>query len=63
MNHNQSDPVIDEVRAIRERMSEQFDHDPDKLVAYLMELQKQLPNRIIEPVGTNPSGTPRAKAG
>jgi hypothetical protein len=41
MKPNNSDPVIDEIREIRHRMSAQFDHDPKRLVAYLMELQEQ----------------------
>jgi hypothetical protein len=46
-----SDPVIDEVRAVRSLISAQFDHDPAKLVAHYMELQKRHADRLI--VGTN----------
>jgi hypothetical protein len=42
-----SDPVIDEIRAVRSRISAQFDHDPDKLVEYYMELQKRHADRLI----------------
>lgn len=42
-----SDPVIDEVREVRHRISARFDHDPAKLVAYYMELQKQYQDRLI----------------
>ncbi len=28
------DPVIDEIREVRRRISERFDHDPERLVAY-----------------------------
>ena len=42
-----SDPVIEEIRAVRRRISAQFDHDPDKLVAHYMELQKQYADRLI----------------
>jgi hypothetical protein len=42
-----SDPVIDEIRAVRSRISAQFDHDPEKLVAHYMELQKRHADRLI----------------
>jgi hypothetical protein len=42
-----SDPVIDEIRAVRRRISAQFDHDPDKLVKHYMELQKRHADRLI----------------
>jgi hypothetical protein len=43
-----SDPVIDEIREVRHRISARFDHDPARLVAYYMELQKQYENRLIK---------------
>jgi hypothetical protein len=42
-----SDPVIDEIRAVRWQISAQCDHDPDKLVEYYMELQKRHADRMI----------------
>jgi hypothetical protein len=42
-----NDPAIEEIRAVRRRISAQFDHDPDKLVAHYMELQKQYADRLI----------------
>jgi hypothetical protein len=42
-----SDPVIDEVRAVRSRISAQFDHDPMKLVEHYIELQKRHGERLI----------------
>jgi hypothetical protein len=47
MNPNPSDPVIDEVRDVRHRISERFNHDPNRLVAYYIELQKQYQDRLI----------------
>ena len=44
----QSDPVIDEVRAVRHEISARFDHDPERLVAYYMELQERYRERLIE---------------
>ena len=48
MNQNLSDPVIDEVREVRRRISARFAHDPAQLVAYYMELQKQYQDRLIK---------------
>jgi len=48
MEQNLSDPVIDEIREVRRRISARFAHDPAQLVAYYMELQKQYQDRLIE---------------
>ncbi|MBC7815678.1 MAG: hypothetical protein IAG10_02135 [Planctomycetaceae bacterium] len=47
MNPPLPDPVIDEIREIRHRISASFGHDPAKFVAYLMEYQKQFQDRLI----------------
>jgi len=44
----ESDPAIDEIREVRHRISAQFDHDPARLVAHYMELQKQYEDRLIK---------------
>ena len=49
MKQTMSDPVIDEIREIRHRISARFDHDPAKLVAYYMEMQKQYQDRLLKP--------------
>ena len=49
MTQDRSDPVIDEVREVRQRISARFDHDPARLVAYYMELQERHRNRLIDP--------------
>ena len=48
MNQHQSDPVIDEIREIRHRISARFDHDPARLVAYYMKLQEQYRDRLVD---------------
>jgi hypothetical protein len=48
MRETQSDPVIDEIREIRHRISARFDHDPAKLVAHYMEFQKQYEDRLLK---------------
>lgn len=47
MTKKQTDPVIDEIREVRHRISARFDHDPARLVAYYIELQKQYRNRLV----------------
>jgi hypothetical protein len=37
MKQSQSDPVIDEIREVRHRISARFDHDPARLVTYYIE--------------------------
>ena len=48
MKQAESDPVIDEIREVRHRISERFGHDPSKLVSYYMEMQKQYEERLIK---------------
>ena len=54
MNPTISDPVIDEIREIRHRISASCDHDPAKLVAYLMQYQEQFRDRLITTQPNNP---------
>ena len=42
-----NDPVIDEIRQVRHQISEEYGHDPARLVAYYLELQKQHADRLI----------------
>ena len=56
MTHDRSDPVIDEIREVRHRISARFDHDPARLVAYYMTLQEQHRERLIDtPKAAEPS--------
>ena len=48
MMRKQSDPVIDEVREVRHRISARVDHDPRRLVGYYAELQEQYKDRLID---------------
>jgi hypothetical protein len=47
MQPNLTDPVIDEVRQVRHRISERCGHEPDRLVAYYLELQQQYRARLL----------------
>jgi hypothetical protein len=49
MKEPNSDPVIDEIREVRHDISARFNHEPAKLVAYYMELQKQFEDRLFKP--------------
>jgi hypothetical protein len=42
-----SDPVIDEIREVRHRISADCGHDPAKLVEHLMQYQQQFRDRLI----------------
>jgi len=44
---NPSDPVIDEIREVRHRISARFNHNPERLVDYYMRLQEQYRDRLI----------------
>ena len=37
MKQSQADPVIDEIREVRHRISARVDHEPERLVAYYIE--------------------------
>ena len=58
MNPPMPDPVIDEIREVRHRISASCDHDPAKLVAFLMQYQEQFRDRLIY----DPSAQPPAQA-
>lgn len=53
MNPTKPDPAIDE---IRHRISASCDHDPAKLVAYLMQYQEQFRDRLIYDPNEQASG-------
>ncbi len=46
-NHEDSDPPIDEIRAVRHEISARFGHDPRKLVEHYMQLQRRHADRLI----------------
>ena len=48
MNHQQSDPVINEIREVRHQISARVGHDPAKLVEYYMKLQEQYRDRLVD---------------
>ena len=48
MNPTENDPVIDEIRKVRHRISARFDHDPARLVDYYIQLQESHRDRLID---------------
>lgn len=58
MESGTNDPVIDEIREIRHRISARFDHDPARLVAYYMELQTKFADRFIGTTRPTTSSAP-----
>jgi hypothetical protein len=55
-----NDPVIDEIRQIRHDISEQFRHDPAKLVEYYMQFQERFRDRLLRPDVPRESADPSA---
>ena len=43
---NAADQAIEEIRAVRHRISAEFDHDINKYVDYLREMEKQYPEQV-----------------
>ena len=58
MSPTNPDPVIDEIREIRHRISAGCDHDPAKLVALLMKYQEQFRDRLTYDPAKQPSAQP-----
>jgi hypothetical protein len=60
MGQELSDPVIDEIREVRHRISARVGHDPARLVAYYIGLQEQYQGRLV---GAPEAGGAEALAG
>lgn len=62
------EPILDDdeeeiarIRAVRHQISERFGHDPYRLVAYFMELQKEHPEKMVPAPEPEVVGKPRAE--
>jgi hypothetical protein len=42
------DEEINRIREVRHRISEEFGHDPYRLVAYYMERQREHPEKLVQ---------------
>ena len=45
----QGDPLIDEVRAVRKAIADQFENDIDKLCDELQRREQEHPDRMVQP--------------
>jgi len=57
-----NDPVIEKIREVRHQISEEHNHDPEKVVAYYVELQKRFSERLLEPSQTEEDDAERVNA-
>ena len=48
-NRGTTDPLVDEVRAIRRRICEEFGNDVEKLCDHLAELEQRHAERLVIP--------------
>jgi len=48
-NRPSPDPLIDEVRAIRRKISDRFGNDVTRLIDHLRCIEKQHPGRVVKP--------------
>jgi hypothetical protein len=55
MTPPEDDPVIDEIRAIRMRISAEHGHDTRRLVEHLMKLQERHRDRLLPPPSDEPA--------
>jgi hypothetical protein len=63
MNASRRDPVIDEIRELRHRISERFGHDPAKLVAHYIAFQQKFHNRLLQTETSAKTGEQTEPAG
>jgi len=47
----EDDPIIDEIRRVRHRISEECGHDPKTLVGYFMKIQEAYKDRLRKSAG------------
>ena len=52
MDRPTPDPVIEEIRAGRHRISARFKHDPARLVAHDIEMQRAYRDRLVGAAGS-----------
>ncbi len=49
------DPIIDEIREVRHRISEEFGHDPARLVEHYMKMEREeFADRLVRPASREP---------
>jgi len=68
MNEKLEPALVDEgeeeiarIREIRHQISEEFGHDPYRMVAYYMELQKEHPEKLVRAPHSEVAGKDRGE--
>jgi hypothetical protein len=61
MSVDEGEEEIARIREARHRISEQFGHDPYRLVAYYMELQKEHPEKLVPAPDSESAGKGRGE--
>ncbi|MFP5287352.1 MAG: hypothetical protein ACLGI9_16570 [Thermoanaerobaculia bacterium] len=57
---DEGDEEIARIREVRHRISEEFGHDPYRMVAYYMELQKEHPEKLVPTPNSEIAGKSKA---
>jgi hypothetical protein len=57
------DPNVEEIRRIRAKLSERFDHDLDKLCEHLRSIEAEYQDRVVQPGQLSPKRPRRAVSG
>ncbi len=55
------DPFIDEIRSIRKEISDGFGNDVGRLCEHLREIEREYPDRVVEPARRNSEENPQRK--
>ena len=58
---DEGDEEIDRIREVRHSISEEFGHDPYRLVAHYMELQKDHPEKLVRAPHPEVTGSDRGE--
>ncbi len=51
---NKPNPIVDEIREVRHRISEEFGHDPKRLAEHYMKLQEEHADRLVRSPESKP---------
>jgi hypothetical protein len=49
-------PILDEIRRVRHAMSDEIQHDPQRIVEYFSAIQRKLADRVINLADQGPLG-------
>ena len=58
---DEGEEEIARIREVRHRISEEFGHDPYRMVAYYMELQKEHPEKLVRAPHSEVAGKGRSE--